>query len=85
LAKTVDEIKSSTKIAGTWNYISPECINKIKITCASDIWSFGCVFYELVKLEKAFDAKTEFGVMTAIVNNPIPQLQIDKFQKILLK
>ena len=85
LAKTVDKIRSSTKVAGTWNYISPDCINEEKITCASDIWSFGCVFFELVKLEKAFDAKTEFGVMTAIVNAPIPQLQNNKFQYILLK
>ena len=38
LAKSIKEIRDSTKIVGTWMYMSPECIRNEKMTIKTDIW-----------------------------------------------
>ena len=38
LSKSMDKIRSSTKCAGTYAYMSPECLRHGKITPLSDIW-----------------------------------------------
>ena len=44
-------------IVGTPYYISPEACLKKPYNSKCDIWSLGCVLYELVTLEHAFDAE----------------------------
>ena len=85
LAKNYDQIRTSSKFAGTLNYISPECIEKKKITTKSDMWSFGCVFYELVELKKAFMDDNEFQIMNRILNGRIPQIKDAYLNSILQK
>ena len=38
LSKLIDKIRSSTKCAGTFPYMSPECFRHGNITHSSDIW-----------------------------------------------
>ena len=45
----------NNKRAGTYNYMSPEMLENGEYSYKTDIWSFGCVVYELLFLEKAFD------------------------------
>ena len=78
LAKINDQIRSTTKFAGTINYISPECIQNERITVKSDIWSFGCILYELVELDKAFTGSSEYEIMTKIVRGVKNVNQIKK-------
>lgn len=85
LAKINDQIKSTTKFAGTINYISPECILNEKITIKSDIWSFGCILYELVELDKAFTGSSEYEIMKKIVKGDVNEIKKPCLNLILLK
>lgn len=47
---------ASTSI-GTPYYISPEICSGEKYSFKSDIWSLGCLLYEMVMRKKAFEGK----------------------------
>ena len=85
LAKINDQIRSTTKFAGTINYISPECIKNEKITIKSDIWSFGCILYELVELDKAFTGSSEYEIMKKIIKGDVNEIKKPSLNLILLK
>ncbi len=58
---------SDTNVAGTPLYMSPEQISSAALTSATDIYSLGCLLYELVSGETPFeggDAVTVIKVMT---------------------
>lgn len=59
---------------GTPNYISPEQLNdEAVITNKSDIFSLGCVFYELLKGEKAFSGENAYSTIYKVINEePAP-------------
>jgi serine/threonine protein kinase len=44
----------SIQAFGTNNYLAPEA-NELRRSNKIDIWSFGCIVYELFYLEKLFD------------------------------
>ena len=76
---------------GTPSYISPEQIKSGSITKVSDIFSLGCVLYELIEGKKAFDGENPYTVLYKITNDepaplsrPDPQI-IELFQPIILK
>lgn len=54
--------------SGVLNYISPEYVQNEKITSKVDIWSCGCVMYELMLNEKAFDEMTTMSLFDSIIN-----------------
>jgi serine/threonine protein kinase len=54
-------------VAGTLQYMSPEQVTGGKIDGRSDIFSFGAVLYELITGQRAFDAATSTGIVTAIL------------------
>ena len=45
-------------ICGTPNYIAPEILDEDDYTEKIDIWSFGCVLYEMIELEKLFHSNS---------------------------
>ena len=45
----------ATTIIGTPYYLSPEVCNSQGYSLKSDIWSLGCVLYELCTLEHPFN------------------------------
>ena len=56
LTKILDTDKSKftyTKIVGTPGYIAPEIYKGQNYGTSSDIWSLGCVLYELAELKPA--------------------------------
>eukprot|EP00927_Polykrikos_kofoidii_P049593 TRINITY_DN43636_c0_g1_i1.p1 TRINITY_DN43636_c0_g1~~TRINITY_DN43636_c0_g1_i1.p1 ORF type:complete len:912 (+),score=120.91 TRINITY_DN43636_c0_g1_i1:95-2830(+) len=60
---------------GTPHYMSPEVCENRPYTFKSDVWSVGCVIYELCVLKHAFSAGNLLGLVNKIVNeklDPIP-------------
>ena len=63
-------------MAGTPLYMSPEMIKgDVKYSFPTDIWSLGCILYEMCSLKKAYvgDGDT-MQLLSKIVDGPIPQL-----------
>ena len=60
--------KTSTKW-GTLEYMSPEMRNGKGHSFETDVWSAGCVMYELVTLEKPFKGKGLYEIFGEI-NKP---------------
>ena len=54
-------------IVGTFQYMAPEVLQGREADARSDIFSFGCVLYEMVTGRKAFDGKSQFSVLSAIL------------------
>ena len=61
-------------IVGTFEYMSPEQLQGGDVGPSSDIFSFGCVLYEMVSGRKAFDGKTTASVMAAVLKETPPQV-----------
>ncbi|CAF1193266.1 unnamed protein product [Adineta ricciae] len=60
---------------GTPYYLSPEICQQRPYNNKSDVWSLGCVLYELTTLKHAFDANNMNGLMMKIIRgsfNPVP-------------
>ena len=66
LSSTIDFTNTGV---GTPFYISPEICNGKKYNHKSDIWSFGCVLYELMTLERPFNFDTINALIYNIVNS----------------
>eukprot|EP00798_Chlamydomonas_sp_ICE-L_P030270 gene30270-35259_t len=62
---------------GTPYYMSPECIKGLPYDFSSDIWSLGCLLYELVTLRNPFfkERQSLYGLGKSITNcvyEPLP-------------
>lgn len=58
---------------GTPYYMSPEVCSERPYSWASDIWSMGCVLYELYMLRVPFEAQSIRQLMQRIVRGLIPR------------
>ncbi|KAF3901645.1 Myosin-IIIB [Orbilia brochopaga] len=73
----------ATTYVGTPYYMSPEIVCDLPYTSRSDIWSLGCVIYELCVLSPPFDAKSlpalcqkiQAGRYTPLPNSYSPELR----------
>lgn len=68
-------IEAAITVVGTPYYMSPEVCENKAYTYKSDIWSMGCVLYELCMLKHAFSADNLLGLVYKIVSDnyePIP-------------
>jgi len=52
----LEEGEMSTSVVGTANYMCPELLSKKPYDYKCDIWSLGCILYELTALRPAFQA-----------------------------
>ena len=71
---TIAELSSPAKaltqrgtVVGTFQYIAPEVLQGTEADARSDIFSLGCVLYELVSGQRAFEGKSQLGVLTSIL------------------
>ena len=65
-------------ILGTFQYMAPEQLEGVEADARSDIFALGCVLYEMLTGQKAFDGKTRTSLIAAIVASdprPIAQIQ----------
>lgn len=70
LAPTQDFINTAFGVVlGTAQYMSPEQTRGLEIDPRSDIWSLGCVLYEMIARRQPFHGPTSIDVMSGIINN----------------
>jgi Tol biopolymer transport system component len=55
------------QIVGTLQYMSPEQLNGKEVDSRSDLFSFGCVLYEMLTGKRAFDGKSAASVIAAVM------------------
>lgn len=61
-------------ILGTMCYMSPEQAQGSKVDARSDVFSFGCVMYEMVTGHKAFQEASPLLTLTAILRDEPPPI-----------
>ncbi len=54
-------------IVGTFQYMAPEVLQGAEADARSDIFSFGCALYEMTTGRRAFDGKSQVGLLAAIL------------------
>jgi eukaryotic-like serine/threonine-protein kinase len=59
-------------ILGTVGYMAPEQVRAESVDTRADIFSFGCVFYELLTGERAFLRGSAIETLAAILHEPPP-------------
>ncbi|XP_040183732.1 uncharacterized protein LOC120916855 [Rana temporaria] len=64
----------ATTITGTASYMSPEIFTRNGYNSKSDIWSLGCILYELCTFRHVYDCPRWIRLVSMIVNDPCPTL-----------
>ena len=66
-------------LIGTFQYMAPEVLQGAEADARSDIFSLGCVLYEMITGRRAFEGKSQLSVLTAILEkDPDPVGQVQK-------
>nr|BAB92092.1 serine/threonine protein kinase 2 homolog [Paramecium caudatum]BAC23148.1 serine/threonine protein kinase 2 homolog [Paramecium caudatum] len=68
VAKVLRENQMATTMAGSPFYLSPEISQGMEYSFSSDMWSLGCIIFELCTLKHAFDGKELNQVISNIQN-----------------
>ena len=58
----------SSETVGTIHYMAPEVVNAKPYSPESDVWSLGCLLYELCTMNKPFKSEGgQLGIMSQIL------------------
>merc|ERR1740123_2162076 len=77
IARVLQHTRDCARTAiGTPYYLSPEICQEKPYNCKSDVWSLGCVLYELATLQHAFDATSMRGLVMKILRGVPPQVPL---------
>jgi TolB-like protein len=77
---TVTLVTRAGMIVGTLNYMSPEQVRGLRIDARSDIFSFGCVLYEMMTGRRAFSGATPADTMTCVLKEEPEPLEPSRLQ-----
>ncbi len=78
LTRKASPLTQKGMLVGTFQYMSPEVLQGEEADARSDIFSFGCVLYEMATGKRAFEGKTQISVLAAILEKdpePITAVQ----------
>jgi NIMA (never in mitosis gene a)-related kinase len=76
LSKMIQSHDFASTYVGTPFYMSPEICAAEKYTLKSDIWSLGCIIYELCSREPPFNAKSHFQLVQRIKEGKVAPLPV---------
>ena len=86
LSKLMQSHDFASTYVGTPFYMSPEICAAERYTLHSDIWSLGCVMYELCARTQPFNAKTHFHLIQKIKEgrvDPLPSVYSQELQNVI--
>ena len=75
-ATTPANITAQGTIIGTFQYMAPEQVEGQEADARSDIFAFGAVVYEMVTGKKAFEGKSQAGLIHAILGVDPPPMSV---------
>ena len=61
-------------IVGTFQYMSPEQLEGREADARSDIWSLGCVLYEMATGKRPFEGRSQASLIAAILEHEPPPI-----------
>lgn len=86
LSKMIKSHDFASTYVGTPFYMSPEICAAEKYTLKSDIWSLGCIIYELCAREPPFNAKTHYQLVQKIKEGkvaPLPDVYSPELNQVI--
>ena len=76
----LNDTRYTTSKVGTYIYMAPEIIKGEKYNNKVDIWSLGCIIYELCTLNYCFFDTSIFGLCNKIVNEKHGKIDLNKYE-----
>jgi eukaryotic-like serine/threonine-protein kinase len=67
LTSAASPLTQKGAIVGTFQYMAPEVLQGAEADARSDVFSLGCVLYEMLTGRRAFEGKSQLSVFTAIL------------------
>ena len=80
----ISNSKTSNRIFGTANYLAPEAY-ELRRSNKIDIWSFGCIVYELFHLDKLFNNRNPDKLRNSILNFQVETLKSSKIRPLYVR
>lgn len=74
IARTINPGSMASTFIGSPLYMSPELIQGTSYNSQSDMWSLGCMIFEMLCLKTAFQAKNINTLIMKIVSGKVPEL-----------
>src|SRR5258705_517372 len=65
LTAVASPLTQKGSIVGTFQYLAPEALQGVEADARSDLFSFGCVLYEMITGRRAFEGKSQLSVLSA--------------------
>jgi eukaryotic-like serine/threonine-protein kinase len=75
-ATMTESLTAAGQILGTLQYMSPEQLQGREADARSDLFSFGCVLYEMLSGNRAFQGGSPASVIAAILERDPAPLEI---------
>ena len=87
ISKILDGTDYAQTFAGSYCYLAPEIINENKYDNKVDIWSLGCILYELCTLNRCFDSNNILKLINQINSGIHGKIDLniynDRWQKMI--
>jgi serine/threonine protein kinase/Tol biopolymer transport system component len=76
LSASASPLTQKGTVVGTFQYMAPEVLQGAEADARSDIFSFGCVLYEMITRRRAFEGKSQFSVLGAILDKEPERISV---------